>query len=403
MLEINALFGVLRASVSLCLVLFLSTAVAGEWSGNVALEMRGFLHDGVSSDQDNANLSLSALPEYYTEWNNANDSFTFTPFIRIDSDDSERSHADIRELKWTHVGKDWELDLGISKVYWGVTESQHLVDIVNQTDLVENIDGEDKLGQPMVRLSLVRNWGIVDLFVLPGFRERTFPGKNGRLRTNPIVDTDLATYEHHQEENHVDWAARWSHSLDIWDVGLSHFSGTGREPILIPTITGGGNVVLAPFYEQIDQTGLDVQATIDSWLLKLEVISREGIGDRYTALTTGFEYTLYGLFESRHDLGLIAEYLFDDRGGDATTLFEDDLFVGARWAWNDTNDTDFIAGIIQDSSSSERVFRIEGSRRLDNGLKLNVESQFFSNFSKSSRFASFRKEDFIQIELAWYF
>jgi len=390
-------------SVPLWLSLFINTATAGEWSGNVAVEMRGFLHDGVDSRQDQANLSLSALPEYYTEWNNANDTFTFTPFIRIDSDDSERTHADLRELKWTHVGKDWELDLGISKVYWGVTESQHLVDIVNQTDLVENIDGEDKLGQPMARLSLVRDWGIVDLFVLPGFRERTFPGKSGRLRTNPYVDTDLARYEHHQKDDHIDWAARWSHSLDIWDIGLSHFSGTGREPLLTPTFNSDGNLVLSPFYEQIDQTSLDVQATIDSWLLKLEVISREGIGDRYTALTTGFEYTLYGLFESRHDLGLIAEYLYDDRGNKATTLFEDDLFIGARWALNDSNDTDFIAGFIQDNSSSERVFRIEGSRRLDNGLKLSVESQFFSNIPRISRFAGFRQEDFVQVELAWYF
>jgi hypothetical protein len=382
---------------------FLNTAIAGEWSGNVAVEFRGFLHDGVDSRQDRANLSLSALYEYYTEWNNANDSFTFTPFVRIDSDDSERTHADIRELKWTHVGNDWELDLGISKVYWGVTESQHLVDIVNQTDLVENIDGEDKLGQPMVKLSLVRDWGIVDLFMLPGFRERTFPGKSGRLRSNPYFDTDLAIYEDRQEDRHIDWAARWSHSLDIWDIGLSHFSGTGREPLPIPTLTAGGDIVFAPFYEQIDQTGLDVQATIDSWLLKLELISRHGIGDRYTASTAGFEYTLYGIFDSRHDMGLIAEYLYDERGRNAVTLFEDDLFLGARWTWNDSNDTDFIAGIIQDSSSSERVFRLEGSRRLDNGLKLSVESQFFSNIPRNSRFAGFRQEDFVQVELAWYF
>ena len=28
----------------------------------------------------------------------------------------------------------------------------YLVDIINQTDAVENLDGEDKLGQPMARL-----------------------------------------------------------------------------------------------------------------------------------------------------------------------------------------------------------------------------------------------------------
>ena len=61
------------------------------------------------------------------------DSFTFQPFIRIDQQDEERSHFDIRELAWLHVGNDWELRTGIRKVFWGVNESQHLVDIINQT------------------------------------------------------------------------------------------------------------------------------------------------------------------------------------------------------------------------------------------------------------------------------
>ncbi len=83
---------------------------------------------------------------------------------------------------------------GIGKVFWGVTEALHLVDIINQTDLVENPDGEQKLGQPLLKFSLERDWGILDFYALPGFRERTFPGEAGRLRTHPRVDTDLASY-----------------------------------------------------------------------------------------------------------------------------------------------------------------------------------------------------------------
>ena len=76
--------------------------------------------------------------------------------------------------------------VGIRKEFWGVTEFQHLVDVINQTDGVEDFDGEDKLGQQMVNLSLVNDWGIVDLFLLPGFRERTYAGEEGRLR-GPLV------------------------------------------------------------------------------------------------------------------------------------------------------------------------------------------------------------------------
>ena len=68
------------------------------------------------------------------------------------------------------------------------------MDIINQTDQVDQVDGEEKLGQPMINLSLVRDWGIVDLFVLPGFRERTYAGEEGRPRT-PLPVSDDAVYE----------------------------------------------------------------------------------------------------------------------------------------------------------------------------------------------------------------
>ena len=134
------------------------SAAEGEWSGYIAAEWRGFLDDPLEEVQHGDNTSLSFQPEYYREWQNGKQAFRFTPFIRLDGHDKKRTHADIRELNWTYVGAEWEMLAGIGKVYWGVTESQHLVDIVNQTDLVENLDGEDKLGQPMLKFSFVPEW-----------------------------------------------------------------------------------------------------------------------------------------------------------------------------------------------------------------------------------------------------
>ena len=74
-------------------------------------------------------------------------------------------------------------------------ESRHRVDYINQTDGVEDVDGEDKLGQPMLNLGLQRDWGDLNFFYLPYFRERTFPGTKGRLRAPLVVDTDRARYE----------------------------------------------------------------------------------------------------------------------------------------------------------------------------------------------------------------
>jgi len=152
----------------------------------------------------------------------------------VDENDNERTHGDIRELSWIHIGEDWELRTGLRKVFWGVTEFQHLVDVINQTDSVEDFDGEDKLGQQMINLSLVRDWGIVDLYLLPGFRERTTIGKNGRLRSGLVVNNNLASYESSAGENHIDTALRWSHTLGDFDLG----AGASNVTILPPRAIG---------------------------------------------------------------------------------------------------------------------------------------------------------------------
>ncbi len=376
---------------------------AGEWSGYIQSEARVFLHEPGDAQQHGDNLSLVAEPEYYTEWDAGRQSLTVQGFLRWDQHDDERSHADIRELVWQKAGDSWELRIGISKVFWGVAESQHLVDIINQTDLVENIDQEDKLGQPLVNLALIRDWGTVDLFVLPGFRERSFPGKKGRLRSLPRVDTDHPLYASSAEDRHVDFAIRWSHYIGDWDFGLAHFSGTARDPRLLPDMSAGGEAVLVPLYETIDQTSLDLQATKGDWLWKLEWLTRSGQADRYSALVGGFEYTAVGILDTSADLGFIGEYHFDDRGETAPTPFEDDIMVGLRLALNDAQSTEALFGVIADRKDNARSYNLEASRRLGDNWTVEVEARLFSSPSPGDPLFSFRDDDHVQITLARHF
>ncbi len=375
----------------------------GKLTGYVSAELRLFAYDPSSAGQHGDNLALSMRPEYYRAWNDGGDSVIFTPFIRWDQHDDERSHADVNELLWQHVAHDWEARAGIGKVFWGVTESQHLVDIINQTDLVENIDTEDKLGQPMINLALIRDWGNLNLFVLPGFRERTFPGPDGRLRTIPYIDMTQARYESGAEGKHVDVAARWTKILGDWDIGVAHFSGTGRDPLLLPGVDGNGNPVLIPFYEQIDQTSLDLQAALDAWLWKLEVISRHGQNGRYTAFTGGLEYTFVGILETAADLGIIAEYLYDDRKDSAPTPFEDDVMIGTRLTFNDAQSSELLIGAVIDADGDGVLYNLEASRRIGDRWKLSAEARIFSNIPLTSVLSGQRNDDYLQIDLARYF
>jgi hypothetical protein len=114
----------------------ISLSFASEWSGYISSEYRYFTDSPTDLRQHGNNFSLSIQPEYFTDWDNGNQSFTFVPFARWDENDEERTHADIRELTWLKAANTWELRIGIRKLFWGVTESQHLVYIINQTDLV---------------------------------------------------------------------------------------------------------------------------------------------------------------------------------------------------------------------------------------------------------------------------
>ena len=154
------------------------------WSGNASYETRFFLEKGENEASEQFSNSFSFSPELYLSWENDRHTLLISPFIRVDQNDSNRTHFEIREFTYALNQNDWELRLGVRKLFWGVAESNHLIDIINQSDLVENIDLEDKRGQPMVNLALVREWGTLDLFLLPGFRERTFVGEEGRLRVS---------------------------------------------------------------------------------------------------------------------------------------------------------------------------------------------------------------------------
>ncbi len=378
--------------------------LANEWSGNIAFEYKSFSQDALSSSQFNQYGSVSIQPEWFHDWDNGKQSLTFVPFSRWDQHDKERTHSDIRELSWLKVFNESELRVGIRKVFWGVSESQHLVDVINQTDLVESTDGEEKLGQPMINYALINDWGTVDLFILPYFRERTFPGVNGRLRTSYVVDTTNPIYESQDKENNIDYAIRWSHSVGDWDLGLSHFVGTSRDPSFQVGLDTNSNTVFRPVYNLMHQTGIDVQATKEAWLWKLEAINRRIKGKSYNAATAGFEYTFYSIFESASDIGLVMEYLYDDRGSKALTPFEDDLMLGLRWTNNDENDTTILLGVVADRQDSSRLYSIEGSRRIGQNWKLNIEARLFEDIVASDKYLyPFRQDSFAQVELAYYF
>jgi len=378
-------------------------ALGAEVDGDLSLQGRLFLHDGASSSQQDASASVATNLELYHEVT-TDFSLTLAAFYRLDSSDNDRTHADLREANLLYLADNWQLRVGFGRVFWGATEFVHLVDIINQTDLVEALDGEEKLGQPMAHLVIAEDWGSVEGFVMPWFRERTFPGDKGRFRSPLAVDTDHPLYESSSEEQHLDLALRYNTSLANGDIGLYYFNGTARDPVLLFSFDPAGAPLLSPYYEQIGQSGLDLQLVAGEWLFKGEALYRIGQSHSFAATTFGFEYTFPGLGDSLMDLGLIGEYVYDDRDQEwLPTIYDNDLMAGLRLSLNDIADSTILLGVIQDLDTSAIIIGLEASRRLGDNIRLNLDASFFLNISSQDPAYSLAADDFLLLEMIWYF
>lgn len=394
---------------SAALAALAATAAADDWETSAELELsaRGFLQEATDPRQDRFAADVYASADAFRDWDGGRQRVAVSVNARADSDDGERSRFDVQELYWRYQWPRAEFAVGVDRVFWGVTEALHLVDIVNQTDLAASPDTEDKLGQPMLRLTLRPRWGTIDAYVLPRFRERRFPGTGGRLRGPVEIVADAATFESSDARSHVDYALRYSHYLGPVEFALSHFTGTARTPAF--TLLAPAPVPrIAPFYFLTDQTGLELTWVAGNWLWKLEAVSSRDPVQRYTAATGGFEYSWTGI-AGNADLGLIAEYQYDSRSPDEVLafdnagLFNDDLVLGARLGLNDFAGSELLVLATRDRDNGGRVVSLEASRRLGARWRLALEGRHFSPGDEADLLSVLAREDYWQLSLTRYF
>ena len=392
----------LSCTVAILLTCPTSTQAEMQYGGSIAVEQRIFLEDSLYFQQNTSQASVVLAPEFETYIGEG--LLTMKPFARIDQRDSERTHADIREFMYTHYFDNWEVRAGIGKVFWGQTESLHLVDVINQTDFVESIDSEDKLGQPMLDVSYLLDTGAISFYVLPYFRERTFAGEDGRLRAPLPIDADAALYESDDEQNNIDYALRWQQSIGDLELGLAYFDGTSRLPVIVTDASIENGVRLLPQYNQLQQISIDALYVVNSLLIKLEAIQGKTLDEEFNAYVAGFEYTVVDFYETGVDLGLLLEHQFDERENQAFILGQNDLMLGARFQLNDFAGSELLVGFVRDLDYSGTYSAyIEGSTRLNQNWRLAVNGYFFSSDTDTQPSYLIRRDDHITLNVEYFF
>lgn len=98
------------------------------------------------------------------------------------------------------------------------------------------------------------------------------------------------------------------------------------------------------------------------------------------------------------------EYLRDERNENSpSTLFQNDLFLGLRWGFNDTQNTALLAGLLSDLEGQEQSLFVEFERRLNASWFLTLEGRFFVDSKATSPQQALERDSFMTLAVARYF
>ena len=103
------------------------------------------------------------------------------------------------------------------------------------------------------------------------------------------------------------------------------------------------------------------------------------------------------------DLGLLGEYLYDNRGDAATTPFQNDLFIGFRLTANDVDGSELLAGVIKDLDEESWMFNLEASRRIGSDWKTSAQIRLWSDIAEQDPLYSMRRDDYAELTLTRFF
>ena len=101
---------------------------------------------------------------------------------------------------------------------------------------------------------------------------------------------------------------------------------------------------------------------------------------------------------------MLLEYQYDGRDEfEPVTINDNDVFVAARLALNDTQDTAVLAGVAYDVDTGETFVNIEAERRFGDDWFAELRVRAFSGAEQGDRTYWLQKDDYVQLSVARYF
>lgn len=341
---------------------------------------------------------------------------------------TDRTFLRVDELFAKYDFEDDQIMFGKNIRFWGALEVRNITDNFNVTDLRSDPFETDKLGAWNATYTHYTDSG--ELAVIVKFYEQdrkmagfpyvyyffpeTVPVSPGvelpfiydkKLKTEKSA-TRPSIFLKYSGSTDTDYAFDYSIILENgYDSQRYYTQETSADGTYIQTNENAYLVNKIITYNTL---------VVGSTLLKLEavyadVIDNDIISDYYH-LGLGVEHTITQAYKEA-DLGLLAEYyrygtLEDDKRGDLGLfeLFQNDLFLGFRYSFNDGNDASIIAGVILDLEYEEEVYYLEYEARLMDMFKINFDYRYISpSPNNPTAFNLMDKHQRISLKMGYYF
>ena len=344
------------------------------------------------------------------------------------SEHTDRTYLRLDELYGTLDLEDDQLSFGKNIHFWGALEVRNITNSFNSDELRDDPFNSDKIGSWNVALNHYTDNGefsaIVKFYeesrnmsafpyVYYYFPESVpvMPGVNLPL----VYDNHLLTKESaYRPSIYFKYSASTDTEYPL-DYAVIFENGYDSQRYYTTSLSANGTSMQTNENAYlVNKLSTFNTLVLGSTLVKLEAVFTDVIDDEeisdYMHVGLGLEYTL-SQFYGDGDLGLISEYYYYDTFDSSKRsdlelfeLFQNDLFVGLRYSFNQGNDASIIGGAILDAEYDEQVYYVEYETRLAELFKLNLDYRFIQPSKEyQTAFHLMGKHERVSLNIGYYF
>ncbi len=394
---------------------------AWEFSGSTAIENESF----VTKADGKHDQSLTLIQKVEGAYKKNNFKLFYKIYAQGDLDDTQ-SHSEKVKRSFARVDElytAWEFGQGSSTLligkklrHWGALEAKNITDVFNPLDLRNSTHESDKLGVWNTQYSYFTENGELSVMVKHYEQDQ-------KISATPygyyFLPTDIAFEERlivqdkrNYPTSYLSYTAstQWDNALD-YALILQH----GYDSQKFFTFKSfNPNVIQANSYlvnKFLSYNTMVAGATlIKAEFVYADVLKEPTVSDYWQA-ALGFEHEIEPFMTQDGKLGLIAEYYHYEtlEAGKRTDLqlyevFQNDLFLGLRFSFNDADDSSLLLGAIMDTEYDEAAYSAEYETRMQGGMKFQMKYQYIEpSEAYNTAYASLGRLQSLRFHLSYHF